>query len=262
MHCRWFYATVLVLWLSSSALAAPQTMAPEAFTPTVKAPGYKGLQRLGRGAGIGDALAHGKGAPLGGTRFLGVLSSRKQQQVFALVVDGKGGTWRVLHKVELPLTFSAGARGGRCGEDKVAAVGFVGDFDADGKREAKVRTLFCRVVPAIGPVKVRRLAMINLDGVPRVAVHFELGYNALPTAMGAIKAREKYRDLNGDGHPDLLVNQREADGVTGGKVRWKRAQRRFIYDPKTDSYTEKTRRKFKRKSKPGRKRKSRRKRRR
>lgn len=247
---------IVVSSLGSTARATPKKLPPGALTPTVAAPGYKPLQRLGRGAGIKDALAHGKGAPLGGARFLAVLSSRKQQKVFVLVVEGKGGKWQVEHRLELGLTFSASTRrGGPCDDNKVAAVGFVGDFDADGKPEAKVRTLFCRVVPAIGSVMVRRLAMINLDGVPRVAVHFELGYNALPTAMGAIKAQERYRDINNDGHPDLQVTQREAV-FKGDKIRWKRSWRRFIYDPGTDSYKEskllrerKRKRKSKRKSK-------------
>lgn len=230
---------ILVLLLATAAWADPQKLPPDALTPTVGHPGYKRLQKLARGVGVKDALAHGEGAPMGGARFLGVISSRKQQKVFVMVVDGEGGAWTVKHSLALDLTFSAAARGGRCDGGKIAAVGFVGDLDADGKLEAKVRTLFCRVVPAIGSVKVRRLAMVNLDGAPRVALRFELGYDALPTAMGAVKARERYQDLNGDGHPDLRVTQRTTNGLSKrGKLRWKRSWRRFVYLPKTDAYKE------------------------
>ncbi len=248
---RLFLSLVLLLSTGLAAHAAPKKLTPEDFKPTVKAPGYRTLQGLARTFGVKDALAHGKGAPLGGARFFAVLSSRKQQKVFAALVDGTGGKWKVQHHLVLDLTFSGEAKdGGRCDEDKVAAVGFVGDLDADGKREAKVRTLFCRVVPAIGPVKVRRLAMINLDGTPRVSLHTELGYDALPTAMGAIKARERYKDLNGDGHPDLSITQRETTGPgKDDKLKWKRSWRRIIYVPETDSYKERKVKKGKKKGK-------------
>ncbi len=230
---------VLLLLLATSARADPQQLAPDALKPTVAAPGYNQLQKLAKGAGLKHARAHGKGAPMGGTRFLAVVSSRKQQKVLLMVVDGAGGAWTVKHTLPLALTLSSASNSERCHRAQVAAVAFVGDLDADGKLEAKVRTLYCKVVPAIGDVSVRRLFMINLGGVPRVALSFELGYDALPTAMGAVKARERYQDLNGDGHPDLRVTQRTTRAeFKRGKLIWKRSWRRFLYLPKTDTYKE------------------------
>lgn len=238
--------------------AAPRKLSGNAFKATIKAPGYNQLQRLGKEAGIRDARAHGKGVPLGGTRFLGLLGSRKKQQVTVVVVNGEGGKWRIEQRLTLKLKLTSSSHPGqryRCEEDKISAVSFADDYDADGKPEALVRTLHCKIVPAIGPVKYRYMALINLGRKPSLALHFQLGYDALPTAMGAIKARARFKDINGDGHPDLVVNQREAVGVgDGDRFRWERSMRTFVYDPGTDRYTKVVKKKKKRNSKPARKR--------
>lgn len=237
-------APLLLASLCAPAAAGPLKLGPDAFKPSMPPPGYAKIQQACRTRKLKDLKAHGRGAPLGGTRFVAAVSSRRKQVVQLVVLDGAGGKWKVLHRLTLPLEpetrGSNPSSAGLCppDESKIAAVAFVSDHDADGKPEALVRYMFCWVVPAIGATSVRRMALINLHGKPTVALNFELEYDALPTAMGASKGRAKFKDLDGDGHPDVIVRYKDAV-PEGDKLKWKKGTtRKFFWVKGADRYRE------------------------
>jgi hypothetical protein len=227
------------------APAAAAPLGPEAFKPTVKPPGFAAVQKLSRIKKLGVGRAHSPGAPLGGTRFASVVSytrgprSAKGPAVHLLIIDRQGDGWRLVQR--LPFTLWLDTKGRRdelCDERKLAAKVMTGDYDKDGKREALVRYMFCWMIPGIGPTSVRRMALVNLDGKPREAVNIQLDHLALPTTAGDTKGRYRFKDLNKDGHPDLLVRYKGEfpDEEAKGGARIVRSEVRFLYDPGKDLY--------------------------
>jgi hypothetical protein len=140
----------------------------------------------------------------------------------------------------------------------------VGDFDHDGKREADVRYRFpiMYLMKATNEQhwgRMHRLAVINLDGArPRLALRMERTTtyeNGPPTTefkaqkliiQGApyIQGHVWYRDLNADGHPDLLLKQIRTDltrsygkmgGMSASEVKTEIVSH-YVWQRATDAY--------------------------
>jgi hypothetical protein len=219
-----------------------------AFAPSCKEPGYRVIQKLARRKGRGSARSHGKGVAVGGARFVSVVSYDKHAGFDFVVVEKAGANWTLVQRLALPTKADhAGKRESTCdrgsGGIKNAAIAFANDYDHDGKKEALVRTLFCWLVPGIGNVSVRRLFIINLDGKARIAANLQIEYNGLPTTAGHTKARYRFKDVDRDGHPDIVLSIRAEypDDKAPKGVRIERSKRQYRYDKVRDGYQEKRR---------------------
>lgn len=208
---------------------------------TVQAPGYRVLQRLAKQGSL-RFRAHGKGKALGGARFIEAVSAQKPRAAQLIIVEKVSGEWRLRRRLKLQLRSKPDKRCDPCdpsGSNKTAAVVFVRDYDGDGKLEAYARTITCWSQPAIGPTTFRSMELWNLDGAPQRALRADYGYNALPTAAGAKHVRARFVDANGDGHPDVVLSDRQE--LPGRKTT--RSKRVYLWSAKTDSYAPRRRRK-------------------
>jgi hypothetical protein len=234
----------LSLALLSPPAAARKSAAKTFYKASVRRPGYSVVQRLALTGKVRDFRAHSPGVPLGGTRFVSIVSSQKAQVVHLVVVDKQGKRWQLLHRLALPKVpapddprapnpdMPKGTKCDPCSTTRLAAIVYVKDYDKDGKPEALARHLYCYVIPAIGDVTYRRMFVINLDGKPRIALNLDFGYDAGPTSMGAKKVSARFRDIDGDGHPDVVTTS--IDRSFGEKPSKSRAV--YLWRKATDSY--------------------------
>jgi hypothetical protein len=233
-------STTLLVSLSTPALAKPESV----IKASVKAPGYRVLQRLAK-QGKQRFKAHGKGKALGGARYIEAVSSQRPRAVQLLIVEQVSGRWLLRHRLELGVADKPDKRCGVCDPDsqKTAGVVFVRDYDGDGKLEALARTITCWSQPAIGATTYRSMEIWNLDGKPRSAMSADYGYNALPTTAGAEHVRARFVDVDKDGHPDVVLLRRQE--YPGQKTT--REKKVYIWNAKTDRYTLRKRPKRRRK---------------
>jgi hypothetical protein len=227
---RQIWMCVLCVMMARSAMAA------DPAPPTVAE-----VQKAARSPKLGEAKAFGPGIVVDAARSAAIVVHRKVQQVHLLLLKREGATWAVTQRLHLP----AAAPGATntpsppelCNPDanKISAALFVKDYDGDGKPEAMARHLTCWVVPAIGNVMVRRLFVVNLDPAPTIALDVQLGYDALPTAMGKTEGRATFTDLNKDGHPDVLIKD-VMSLPEGDVVKTHRSERRYLWNKSTDRY--------------------------
>ena len=231
---RALVAMTLTFALSTPALAKPATPKPNTVKATVKAPGFRVIQRLAK-RGKTRFRAHGKGKAIGGARFIEAVSSQRPRAVQLVVVEKVGATWKLRHRVSVAMAKKPTKRSEGCdpeGSQKTAGVVFVRDYDSDGKLEAYARTITCWSMPAIGPSTHRTMAIYNLDGKPSLSMKAAFGHNALPTAAGAEHVRARFVDTNKDGHPDVVLTSRHE--YPGEKKR--RTKRVYTWDGDGDRY--------------------------
>lgn len=235
--------------LTTESHAAPRRLDRSALRPSTAPPGFAMVQSLAAAPNLRNPLASSKGVPLGGARFLGMVSSETDIAVHAVVIERAGVAWNLVKRLALPLRRDSPASRhsegeGPCpqGMGKLATIAFADDYDHDGKIEALVRYLFCWNVPGVGPVRVRRLALLSVaeDGTLSEQVNLELELDALPTAMGATRGKAEFKDVNGDGHPDLAVRYTTERPTLGGeRERAKAVEAHYVYDPARDRYVRK-----------------------
>ncbi|MFH2010537.1 MAG: hypothetical protein ABI333_28310 [bacterium] len=212
-----------------------------AFKPTVGKPSYGTIYGFARTQDTADVKAWNV-APLGGTRFVTVVSGRakmgKTYWFRLLVLQKTGAKWS--KALELVLDTPADSTLPKGG--KVGASVRLDDFDHDGKPEAQVRYRYA--AGAQGNGEVRKLALVNLDGPkPRLALLVELSHSC-EGCEGKRKSVVRFRDTNGDAHPDLQLNFiAEAFGGPGTLKHWRgktwlaeRLDVTYLWDWKTDTY--------------------------
>jgi hypothetical protein len=215
------------------ASAATQRMPRQAFKPAVRPPGHATVQKLGRQAGLSELRSHSAGVPLGGSRFVSVLSAieAKGRPTFTLVVlDRASGAWLLAGTLRLPLSRPPW---GQC--DMAASV-FGDDYDHDGKPEAMVRVRFCTdPQPAVGEDFVTDVFIVNLDGPPRLAFSAVLHTSYGASAVGKDRGVLVHEDLDRDGHPDLILRTTN-EMEEGGRRNVERREDRYLWDPAADVY--------------------------
>lgn len=104
----------------------------------------------------------------------------------------------------------------------------VDDFDKDGKPELLVRTITCHIFRAIGPKTQRHMYLFNTTekGLePSVEILLE------EHASWHTISKAKFKDENGDGHPDIYLST-----TTDGGETKETSQKVLLYDPKLDRY--------------------------
>jgi hypothetical protein len=213
--------------------AAPPARRPAAQAPleaTVKRPSLTTIQRVG-GAGLRRARAHGRGVTLGGTRHAAVISalSRGKDKFFEsylVVLEQADGAWRLQHRLKFAAQTGYTDEGGwdNC-SNRIRVRMTARDYDWDGRPEVRLLYRICQDDDSMmrGDYEHLYLQIYNVEGAPRVA---------LPRTQiedcedERNRARPRHRDLDGDGHPDVVVKTVMMEGET----------LRLIYDPATDRY--------------------------
>ena len=183
-------------------------------------PGYATIQRVARKAGMRACKAHHKGIVLSDGNVLSLVSytakddrrdikklrsgsTRNQLDLVLLAPTGKG--WALRWRFNIGTSLE-----GNCDDEDLIAGLWVMDYDRDGAPEALVRYYdSCMVAPGVGDDKSFNLAIVNLTFKPRKAI--DIGLYTTSAAMRS-KGSSRFRDLDGDGHPDLLIHRREFEG--------------------------------------------------
>ena len=103
-----------------------------------------------------------------------------------------------------------------CDDDGVHDLS-VRDVDRDGEQEVALVVSYCtRDRPSVGDVQYRDLMVLDLDPIPRVAAALHLTEAYPSCANRATWVTHQWRDLNADGHPDLLVSGDLCDDAPDG----------------------------------------------
>ncbi len=224
----------------------------------IKPPGFSTIQRLcHKTQKMRDPRAHSRGVAVGDGRFFSVVHHRsadKSRWILDLVqLAKKGDAWAITGR--WPVTMRSTIRGGHptvgaslCSTGatdwKPASALFIKDYDGDGKLELLVRIKFCWMIPAIGSTSIRTMQIFNLDAkgiAKRPSLNITIEHDARPTTMGRTLGRYTFKDLNGDGHPDLLlrVTRSYADYIKEVNHQCTdRYKRRFVWTKANDRYVE------------------------
>lgn len=183
-------------------------------------PGYATIQRVARKAGLRACKAHHKGIVLADGTVLSLVSytakndrrdakklrsgsTSNQLDLVLLARAGKG--WRLRWRFNIGTSLE-----GKCDDEDLIAGLWVMDYDKDGAPEALVRYYdSCMVAPGVGDDKSFKLAIVNLTPKPRKAIDLDL---YTKSAALRSKGSSRFRDLDGDGHPDLLIHRQDFEG--------------------------------------------------
>ncbi len=110
--CR--YGVLAPALLAAAALltieshAAPRRLDRSALRPSTAPPGFAMVQSLAAAPNLRSPLASSKGVPLGGARFLGMVSSETDIAVHAVVIERAGVAWNLVKRLALPLRRALG----------------------------------------------------------------------------------------------------------------------------------------------------------
>lgn len=196
---------------------------------SVKGPSTITIQRVG-GAGLKRTRAYGRGSTLGGTRHAAVISARNKEkfnETFLVLLDKVGESWRLQHRLMIAEQTMYGNGGDGCAA-RVRVRMTAQDFDWDGKPEVRLLYRLCQEDTSRmrGDWENLYLQIYNVEGQPRIA----LPQTQIEDCQSdRNRAYARHRDLNGDGHPDVVV---KTVGIEGGPLK-------FFYDPATDRYAQK-----------------------
>lgn len=230
-------------------LSIALTLAP---TPTLaeelRAPGFGLVAQVGTRAQLVGVAAHHKGLPIGDKTFVSVITYGEFLDHTALVaLRPQGKKWAFVWKYLLkrPIDTMGDDDKGRqelssCNvqwekEERVRPKVFlqIADVDHDGKLEAVVRVADCIIHRAVGPANERRLYIVNVDGTRRLALKADLDYS---TVSWRFRGKEKFQDLNKDGHPDVSIRRRT---LQGNAKKPTVSTLKYLWQKESDQYQEK-----------------------
>lgn len=213
-----------------------------------KPPGFSTLQKLAHSVGLKQARAHTPGVSLGDGRYAGLVSANPtttcQEKVdgechgvfnavdlVLLVVRPEKRTWKLVVKHQVTKTM--------VGDYDTKAVLRGGDYDNDQQLELKVRWIWRVVHPGYGYETKRYLIIYNIrkDKVHQ-AVKVQLAYGrSLEDNGETCVGREHHKDLNKDGHRDLLVRRKcEPRNIEGDPAKPRTEIKRFIWHKGSDRF--------------------------
>lgn len=205
------------------ALDAALTDAPTAWRRTGAPPALGALRVAflrGLGAG-GEVLRLERLHPLGDGRFVTIVKTFAPGDEdghlayhAALVSTGPAGA-QVEATLRLPTTELGDNRD--CSDEAVHDLS-VRDVDRDGEPEVALMLAYCTPARrALGEVQYRDLMVLDLDPTLRVAAALHLTEAYPSCAARSTWVTHRWRDVDADGHPDLLLSGEICDdGADGG----------------------------------------------
>ena len=220
------------------------SQSPRPHGPIVRGgskPNHGVLQALSRRKDWKDVKSWGL-VPLDPDTYVGVVAAvdtGDMHEAFAAVaIQRVEGGWQQLWLMNLPTTAKPATV-----EERGAASIFAKDYDQDGRKEVMVRYRYNSMPEAaLGSAVFRDVSILNVTPQgPKLALFANLQRVYGAESPKSWKSRMRFGDVDGDGHPDVILEKRiwwsSEDRKTGEfRKRHRTTQETYLWRPDRDVY--------------------------
>ena len=236
-----FAIPVAMLMIPLMQVPVAKKMDRSLLRPSIKAPSLEIITKLASGKKFKEAYTLAGPASIGGTGFIAVVTygtkggKKLETGVLKLIaIEFNSGKW----KKRWIITLLAGNKA-RLKSCQIRAKIKVDDYDYDNKPEAFITYNYCGGMQrGLGSDKITEVIIVNIGTVPSIAFEDEIKRIHGSTELGIKKGVLTFRDINGDGHPDIIINYTTIIKDTEDTDRTETIEEiaKYLWDIKTDRY--------------------------